>query len=123
MNNQSAGTNSQSTKWRSWLVLFLRWLLGALAGIGISASIYFALKNHTLDISPILSVPFIGQLLLFDPSFSANDIVSPALIWGLIGTLPAAGGQNQITTGKILLVLYVIVGCISFFRVLMMIPT
>lgn len=73
MHNQNSSADLKSQKWRSRLVLFLRWLLGGVAGIVISGWIYFGLKNQTpvgpflwvLDMLPILSVPFIGHLYLF----------------------------------------------------------
>jgi len=149
MKNQST-TDSRSKEWRNWFVLFLRWLLGGLAGFGVSAWICYGYITHTVtgpllwlvDLLPILSVPFIGSLLLFDPSFFGNNdlidslvhtfpnidydflvVVPPSLIWGVVGALFSSGRRNQVKAGTILLGLIVIVGFISFFRIVMMIPT
>lgn len=130
MNNQNTTENVRSEKWQGWLVLILRGLLGGLAGIGISAWIYFGLKSHTFEMPPILSAPFAGHIYLFKldtVSFlhvSDFFITFPVLVWGLIGALLASGRRNQIVVGMALLILYVIVGYISFFLfVLINIPT
>ena len=118
MNSSNSNVNRPSKQWDSRIVLFLRWILGALAGFGVSLLIFHEFMNETF-----LAVPFIGQLLLFDPSFRAGNLVTSALIWGFIGALLASGRKEQISVGAFLLLIYVIVGCYSFFRVLMMIPT
>jgi hypothetical protein len=137
MHNQNSTTDSKSQKWPSWLVLFLRWILGGLAGIGISSWFYFGLKNDiftgaflwVLETLSILFIPFGGHLHLFYPGASSfshvNDffVTFPVLFWGLIGALLASGRKSQITTGIILLVLFMIVGYISFFLVALRIPT
>ena len=48
MNNQNP-VDEKSKQWQSWLILFLRWLLGGLAGIGLSAWIYYGLKNDSFN--------------------------------------------------------------------------
>ena len=118
-------------------MLFSRWLLGALAGIGISASIYFALISHTftgpfrwvLYISPSLTFPFAGHIYWFYvdkisfPQISDFFFTVPVLIWGLIGALLASGRKEQIKAGITLLILYVGVGIYAFFRAVLMIAT
>jgi hypothetical protein len=105
--------------------------------MGISASIYFALMIHTfsgpfrwvLDISPSLTFPFAGHIYWFYPDavpclhVACLFTTFPVFIWGLIGALLASGRKEQIKVGAILLVLWVIVGFISFFRAVMYIPT
>ena len=127
----------QSNTWRGWVILALRWLLGGLAGIGISSWIYFGLKNDIfigpflwmLETLSILFIPFGGHLHLFYPGASTfshvNDffVTFPVLFWGFIGALLASGRKSQITTGKILLILFMIVGYVSFFLVALRIPT
>src|SRR5919106_1624960 len=127
MDNLNIDSNPQPNKLSKWPVLFLRWFLGGLAGIGISASIYFALITPTfrgpffwlLEMLPILSAPFIGHTYLFYPhtvSFPhINDlfVTFPVLFWGLIGALLASGRKSQTTTGIILLVLFIVVGYVS----------
>ena len=130
--------DSQSNQWQSWLVLFLRWLLGGIAGIGISSWFYFGIVTHANTgsflwfgeiLSSVVAVPFVGLAYLFYPGLISYPSVSdffvtfPVLIWGLIGALLASGRKEQIKVGVILLVLWVIIGCISFFRLLMYIPT
>jgi len=121
--------NPRSKQWQSWLVLILRWLLGGLAGIGISAWIYFGLISHTFEMSPVLSVPFAGHIYLFHLDAISFRHVSdflitfPALIWGLIGGLLASGRRNQIVAGMTMLIIYVVVGYISFFLFIIKIPT
>lgn len=129
MNNQNTDTNARSKQWQSWPVLFLRWLLGSLAGIGISAWIYFGLISHTFEMSPVLSAPFAGHIYLFHldtVSFlHVSDFFTtfPVLIWGLIGALLAWGRRNQIVAGMALLIIYVVVGYISFFLTILTIAT
>jgi len=76
MNNQNTDTNAQSKKWRSWLILFLRWLLGGIAGVWISSWFYFGLKNHASTgsflwfgelLESVLAIPFVGHIYLFYP--------------------------------------------------------
>jgi hypothetical protein len=138
MNDQSTAINSQAQNQQSWLILFLRWPIGGFAGILISSWFYFGLINHATAgsffwfgeiLSSVVGVPFVGHVYLFYPytiSFlHITDffVTFPVLIWGLIGALLASGRKNQITIGKILLVLYIIVGCVSFFGIAIMIPT
>jgi len=133
MNNQNTDTNAQSKKWRSWLILFLRWLLGGIAGVWISSWFYFGLKNHASTgsflwfgelLESVLAIPFVGHIYLFYPDTisytNVNDFLTsfPVLIWGLISALLASGNKEQMRIGRILLVAYVIVGCISYIRFL-----
>jgi hypothetical protein len=45
------------------------------------------------------------------------------MIWGFISALLASGKKGQIKIGIVLLVIYIIVGCISYIQVLLQIPT
>lgn len=137
MNNQNSSTNLKSQKWPNWLVLFSRWILGGLVGIVISSWIYFGLKNdiftglflRVLEMLSILFIPFVGHLYLFYPGANSfphlNDffITFPVLFWGLTGALLTSGRRSQITTGIILLVLFLVVGYVSFFLGVLRIPT
>lgn len=136
MSKQNTSIDPRSKNLRSWLMLVLRWLLGGLAGIGISSWIYFGLKSDTftgpflwlLEMLPILSVPFVGHIYLFYPGtihFPVNYyfITFPVLIWGLIGALIASGMRNQIIVGTVFLTLYVVVGFFSYFLAFLRIPT
>src|SRR5687767_13840255 len=90
MDNQNAHSNPQANKLSNW-TLPLRWLLGGLAGIGISSLIYFDFLTSTNIIPVLLKVPFIGQYyilnyLIYSGSNSSKySIIIPALIWGVIG--------------------------------------
>ncbi len=130
MNNQTVITDSHSNKWRSRIVLFLRLLLGGLAGIGISSWICFGLISHAIEMSPILSAPFVGYIYLFHldtvsfQHISDFFITFPVLFLGLIGALLASGRKSYIKTGAILLGIYVVVGFVSsILSILIYIPT
>ena len=130
MNNQSTTTISQSKKWQSWLVLFLRWLLGGLAGIGISVLIYLDFLTSTNMIPILCGMPFIGQYyllnyLIYSSTYYGNyTVIFPALIWGVIGALLASGRKKQIIAGRTLLLLYVIGGIGAYFlAALLLVPT
>jgi hypothetical protein len=149
MNNQDT-MDSRSKQWRSWLVLFSRWLLGGFIGFGLSAWICFGYITNTItgpllwvvDFLPIITFLFSGPLLLFDPSFFGNkDLIDslvrsfpyvdydflvislPSIIWGFIGALLASGRKNQLKLGIIFFLLYVAIGCIALFQVFIHIPT
>jgi hypothetical protein len=142
LNNHST-VDEKSKKRPSWLILFLRWLLGGAIGFGLSAWICLGyITNNTtgllsfiLDNFIITTILFTGPLLLFDPSFYGNDsfidflvrsfpnadydflvISLPSMIWGFIGALLASGSKEQTRVGRILLVAYIILGCISYIR-------
>ena len=135
MDNQNIATYSGPKKWQSWLVLFLRWLLGAIAGYIIG----FILLIITERINPPLLEPIIaGQQELFeglifymfyDDAKSFDLILDVSLfvyctIWGLIGALPASARKKQTKAGVILLILYIIVGFLSYvIWAIRMIPT
>jgi hypothetical protein len=137
MDNQNIDSNPQPNKLPNWPVLFLRWLLGALAGIGLSSWIYFGLKNDAftgpflwvLEMLFILFIPFVGHLYLFysgATSFShVNDffMTFPVLSWGLVGAMLASGRKSQIKIGTILLILFVVVGYVSAFLGALRVPT
>src|SRR5574341_713895 len=124
--------------WRSWLNQILRWILGGIAGIVVSAWFYFGLKNDATTgsffwfrgiLESPLAVPFVGHISLFYPYPMSFPQISnffatpPVLFWGLIGLLLASGRSVQLRIGITLLVIYVIVGCILFFQAIMQIPT
>ena len=149
MDNQDPAMDSRSNKLRPVLVLLGRWLLGGLAGFWISAWIGQGyLSNNTtgllkliLDSTSLVAVLFMGQVLLFDPSFFGKKwfidwlaysfpnaernfliVLVPSLIWGLVGLLLASGRNEQKKMGIILLIIYVIVGCISLTQLFVHIP-
>ena len=137
MNNHNT-LHEKSETWPSWLVLFIRWLLGGISGVWISSWFYFGIATHATTgsylwlkeiLSPFKAAPFAGLIYLFNLdkrsflNISDFFITYPALIWGLIGALLASGRSDQVKTGAVLLGLIVIVGFISFFRMVMMVPT
>jgi hypothetical protein len=137
MDNQNIGSNPQPNKLPNWPVLFLRWLLGALVAIVISASFYFALLNHNfsgpflwvLEKLPVLAAPFVGHIYLFYPprdsflSVYSLFVTIPVLSWGLVGAMLASVRKSQIRIGIILFVLFVLVGYVSFFLGALRVPT
>jgi hypothetical protein len=121
MNNLNLEPSLQPNKQLNWPVLFLRWLLGALAAIGISSLIYLDFLTGINIIPILLKLPFVGQyyilnyLIYSGLNSSKYSIIIPALIWGVIGALLTSGNKKQIHSGRTLLILYVIGGIGSYF--------
>lgn len=127
MNSLNTATNRHSKNKKNSSILLLRWFLGGLVGFGISAWVFLDFLNGK-NITPILcAVPFIGQFYLFaylylstllsdyiSQTISYYVIIFSATIWGLIGALLASGQKKQIFTGAFLLILYLIVGSLSY---------
>jgi len=120
MNNLNIDSNPQTYKQSNWPVP-LRWLLGGLAGIGISSLIYLDFLTEINIIPVLLKVPFIGQYYILNYLIYSGlnsdkySIIIPALIWGVIGALFTSGNKKQIDSGWTLLILYVIGGIGSYF--------
>jgi hypothetical protein len=135
MSDQNAITDSQSKNRRIRLVLFLRWLGGAL--LGYFVSFLLLILNETGSL-PFLGLVISGQEELFELTFfyalydklgSTDSTYNVALfvyasLWGLVGALLMSGRRKQIRLGVIFLILYVITGCLSYIILAMvMIPT
>lgn len=127
MNSLNTAANPHLKSQKIRIILLLRWFLGGLVGFGISACIFLDFLNDK-NITPLLcAIPFIGQFYLFaylylstllngyiSQTISYYIIIFSATIWGLIGALLASGQRKQIFTGAILLILYLIVGILSY---------
>lgn len=135
MSDQNSISDSQSKNWRMRLILFLRWLGGALLGYIIS--FLLLILNETGNL-PLLGLVISGQEELFELAFfyalygklgSTDSTYNVALfvyasLWGLVGALLISGRRKQIRLGVIFLILYVITGCLSYIILAMvMIPT
>ena len=135
MNNYNNTTNSQSNERQSWLILIFRLLGGSI--VGYISGFFLLILSETVH-PPLLGPVIAGQEELFDNIFfyilyensgSLDLIHNVSLLvflsfWGLIGALILSGRRKLVKIGKILLILYVITGCLSYliwaFR---MIPT
>jgi hypothetical protein len=120
MGNQNLLSNPQPNKLSNW-PLPLRWLLGGLAGFGISSLLYLNFLTDINIIPVLLKVPFIGQyyvlnyLIYSGLNSDKYSIIIPALIWGVIGALLTSGNKKQIDSGWTLLIFYVIGGIGLYF--------
>ena len=120
MDNQNHPSNPQLNKLSTWPVPW-RWLLGGLAGFGISSLLYFDFLTGINIVPILLKVPLVGQYYILNyliysvTNIAKFSIIIPALIWGVIGALLTSGNKNQINLGRTLLALYVIGGIGSYF--------
>src|SRR5688500_14043423 len=98
MDNLNLHSNPQPNKLSTW-PLPLRWLLGGLAGFGISSLLYLDFLTSTNIIPFLLKIPFVGQyyilnyLIYSELNSSKYNIIIPALIWGVIGALLTSGNK------------------------------
>ncbi len=127
MDNPGTASSPQPKKWPGWLVLFLRWLLGGIAGYLISYYLFIISASGPL---PVIGFLFLGQVelfnsllfkalydnfILFSPtSIYGTSIFLYSMLWGLIGALLASRRRKQIIAGVIFLVLYIIAGGVYF---------
>jgi hypothetical protein len=138
MNNPDrAGTPPLPQKQPVGLLVLLRWLLGGIAGYMMSLYVFFTVDTFH---PPLLEPIIIGQVEFFNNLFYNtsldNVIFVPlasfygisgfmySLLWGLTGSLLASGRKKQISTGLVLLILYIVLGGVYYMIwALRMMPT
>jgi hypothetical protein len=137
MNNPDTAGTPPPKRQPVGLLLFLRWLLGGIAGY--VAGVFLLILGYTGQ-PPLLGPIIVGQVEFFNNLFYWTSldtfIESPpitffgtsgfacSLLWGITGSLLASGRKRQMTSGMIFLILYLLLGGVYFivwaFR---MIPT
>jgi len=135
LDNQNSRINSRPENWRNWLLLSLRWLAGGL--VGFVVGLFLFILGETVH-PPLLGPIIAGQeelfnelmFYVFDDYFGSSDLIYGAsflaysAIWMIIGALLLSGRSKQIKTGAILLILYVMIGCLWYvYWAFRMIPT
>ncbi|MDK1029586.1 MAG: hypothetical protein QGD88_09435 [Anaerolineae bacterium] len=128
LNKLKTGRDPQPKKWKNWLILFSRWLLGSVVGAIIGLALHFL---KVIIYPPILGPIIQGQRALFDQlifsiyyllfnNYLSSDLrfylslIIYATLWGLIGALLLSGKKKQIKIGVVLLVIYLVVGGVYF---------